>query len=94
MASKRGPKEAVAEKVPSEESSSLYFPATQMDLAEFASEFRRRVQGSLWLRADKITVGDLVRLKEVEDESEKKAESKRPRELRVVWINKTEESTT
>jgi len=93
MASKRGLRhDAIEDDLP-EDNGSLYFPATQMELDEFAGEFRRRVQGSLWLRADKITVGDLLRLKELEEENRKKVESKRPRELRVVWINKSEEST-
>lgn len=94
MASKRGPKQNKEEKAPLGEDASLYAPATQMEFLEFVVEFRRRAQGSLWQRADKITVADLARLKELEDEGEKKAERRKPKELRVVWINKRDESTT
>ena len=62
--------------------------AEEMDLPEFATRYRQRVQGVLWQRKDKITVGDLVKLAELERETQKYAEKKRPRELRVVWINK------
>ncbi len=60
----------------------------EMDLPEFATRYRQKVQGFLWEREDKMTVGDLVKLAELERETQKYAEKKRPRELRVVWINK------
>lgn len=59
-----------------------------MDLPEFVTRYRHKVQGYLWTREDKITVADLVKLAELERETQKYAENKRPRELRVVWINK------
>jgi hypothetical protein len=68
--------------------------AERMDLHQFAVKFRKRIQGSLWNRVDKMSVGDLLRLSEIELEAEKRVEHKRPTELRVVWINKTTESTT
>lgn len=60
--------------------------AAEMDLHDFVTEFRRKVQGFLWERADKITIGDLVRLTDLERETRKHSESKRPRELRIVWL--------
>jgi hypothetical protein len=59
-----------------------------MELAEFVTEYRRKVQGYLWKREDKITVADLLKLAELERETHKHSQSKRPRELRVVWIDK------
>jgi hypothetical protein len=59
----------------------------RMDLDVFATEYRRKVQGHLWDHLDKITIADLVRLSELERESAKRAESRRAKELRVVWIN-------
>ena len=94
MASKREPKQSLKEEAPSEDGAGFNKSAVDMDFDEFVTEFRRIVQGYLWLRADKITVGDLVRLRELERESEQKRESKRPKELRVVWIDKKNESTT
>ena len=88
MAGKRGPKQNTEEMAPLEDGGSLFLPAMEMELYDFVTEFRRRVQGSLWLRVDKITVGDLVRLKEIEEERERKADYKEPKELRVVWIEK------
>ena len=60
--------------------------AAAMDLHDFVTEFRQKVQGFLWERADKITIGDLVKLTELERETRKQSESKRPRELRIVWL--------
>lgn len=60
--------------------------AAEMDLHDFVTEFRRKVQGFLWERADKITIGDLVRLTDLERETRKQSESRRPRELRIVWL--------
>lgn len=88
MAGKRGSKQNTEELALLEDGANLFIPATEMELGEFATEFRRRVQGSLWLRVDKATIGDLVRLKEIEEDSERKIERKEPRELRVVWIEK------
>lgn len=88
MAGKRGPKQNTEEMAPLEDGGSLFLPATEMEFSEFATEFRRRAQGSLWLRVDKVTIGDLVRLKEIEEEGERKAGSKEPKELRVIWIEK------
>lgn len=63
-----------------------------MELAEFVTEYRRKVQKHLWNREDKITVADLVRLADLERETQKQSQSNRPKELRVVWIDK--KSTT
>jgi hypothetical protein len=60
--------------------------AAAMDLHDFVTEFRQKVQGFLWERADKITIGDLVKLTELERETRKQSESKRPREIRIVWL--------
>jgi hypothetical protein len=60
--------------------------AAAMDLHDFVTEFRQKVQGFLWERADKITIGDLVKLTELERETRKQSESRRPRELRIVWL--------
>lgn len=62
--------------------------AADMDLHDFVTGFRQKVQGFLWEKADKITIGDLVRLNELERETRKQSESKRPRELRIVWLKK------
>lgn len=88
MAGKRGRKQDTEELAPLDDGGSLFIPATEMELSEFATEFRRRVQGSLWVRVDKVTMGDLVRLKEIEEESERETDYKEPKELRVVWIEK------
>jgi hypothetical protein len=63
-----------------------------MELAEFVTEYRRKVQRHLWNREDKITVADLVRLADLERETQKLSQSNRPKELRVLWIDK--KSTT
>jgi hypothetical protein len=68
--------------------------AEEMDLAEFATKYRKKVQGHLWQTADKITVGDLMKITELERDTQKHLESKRPREIRVVWINNGNKSTT
>jgi hypothetical protein len=94
MASKREPKQSLKEEAPSEDGTGLDKSAAAMDFDEFVTGFRRIVQGYLWLRADKITVSDLVRLRELEKETEQRRESNRPKELHVVWIDKTNESTT
>jgi hypothetical protein len=60
--------------------------AAAMDLHDFITKFRQKVQGFLWERADKITIGDLVKLTELERETRTQSESKRPRELRIVWL--------
>lgn len=59
-----------------------------MELAEFVTEYRRKVQRHLWNREDKMTVADLVRLADLERETQKQSQSNRPKELRVVWIDK------
>ncbi len=59
-----------------------------MDLPEFVTGYRSRVQGYLWTRTDKITIGDLVKLAELEQETQKRLNRKDRRELRVVWVNK------
>lgn len=64
----------------------------EMELAEFVTEYRRKVQGYLWGQQDKMTVADLVKLAELERETQKYTQTKGPRELRVVWIDK--KSTT
>ncbi len=94
MASKREPKQSLKEDTRTEDGAALDKPAAEMDFDEFVTGFRRKAQGHLWLRADKITVADLARLRELEKESEQKREGKRPKELRVVWIDKKNESTT
>ncbi|MGA8594087.1 MAG: hypothetical protein WB676_05025 [Bryobacteraceae bacterium] len=94
MASKREPKQSLKEEAPAQEKAALDKSAAEMEFDEFVREFRRMVQGYLWSRADKITVADLVRLRELEEASEQKNERKRPKELRVVWIDKKNESAT
>lgn len=94
MASKREPKQTLKKEIPAEDGAALDNSAAEMDFDEFVTEFRRKAQGHLWSRADKITVSDLTRLRELEKESEQKREGKRPKELHVVWIDKKNESTT
>jgi hypothetical protein len=65
----------------------------EMDLAEFATKYRKRVQGHLWRSAEKATVGDLMKITELERDTQKHLESKRPREIRVVWINGNKNTT-
>jgi hypothetical protein len=65
----------------------------EMDLPEFVTEYRRKVQGYLWDRKDKITVADLVKLTELERELQKHSERRQPRELRVTWINQNKSTT-
>jgi hypothetical protein len=91
MAGKRGRKQDTEELAPLDDGGSLFIPATEMEIGEFATEFRRRAQGSLWLRVDKVTIGDLVRLKEIEQENERKTDPREPKELRVIWIEKRSE---
>jgi hypothetical protein len=94
VASKRElPKKVVTEEKTLVNKSEESSKGEQMDLPEFVTQYRRRVQGILWNRADKITVADLVKLTELERETQKHSESKRPRELRVVWINKNKSTT-
>ena len=66
--------------------------AEAMELSEFVTEYRRKVQKHLWNREDKITVADLVRLADLERETQKQSQTNRPKELRIVWIDK--KSTT
>jgi hypothetical protein len=94
VASKRElPKKVVTEKKPIVNKSKEPNEGEQMDLPEFVTSYRHRVQGLLWDRADKITVADLVKLTELERELKKHSENKRPRELRVVWINNNKSTT-
>jgi hypothetical protein len=67
--------------------------AEQMTLPEFVLNFRQRVQGELWIKADKTSVGDLMKLWDLEKETQNQVESKQPRELRVVWINRKDDHT-
>jgi hypothetical protein len=87
------PKRAVKENKTAVERRDGGDQALQMELPEFVTKFRQRVQANLWERADRSTVGDLVKLTELEREITKYSESKRPRELRVVWINKNQSTT-
>jgi hypothetical protein len=66
--------------------------AADMDLHDFVTGFRQKVQGFLWERGDKITIGELVRLTELERETTRQSESKRPRELRIVWLRNEQQS--
>jgi hypothetical protein len=59
-----------------------------MELAEFVTRYRRKVQGYLWSQCDKITLGDLVKLSEMEKETRKQLDRKGSRELRVIWVSK------
>jgi len=59
-----------------------------MDLGEFATQFRRKAQRLAWTGTDKVSVADLVRITELERDSNKQSDSKRPKELRVIWIRK------
>lgn len=94
MAIKREPpKKGTKEKKATVKPSTSGEEAAEMELPEFVTSFRQRVQGELWVRADKSTVGDLMKLTELEREIRKHSESKRPRELRVVWINKNQITT-
>jgi hypothetical protein len=93
MASKREPKRSSKEEILLETKAGLDKSAAEMDFDEFVTKFRRLAQGHLWLRADKITVADLVRLRELEESSEQKTEGKRPKELHVVWIDKNDSTT-
>jgi hypothetical protein len=67
--------------------------AEAMELAEFATRYRRKIQGLLWEKPERVTVGDLVKMAELESDLTKSSQSKRPRELRVVWINKSQSTT-
>jgi hypothetical protein len=93
MPSKRGPKRSLKEEAGPENDAGLDKSAAEMDFDEFVTGFRRIVQGHLWSRADKITVADLVRLRELEEASEQKKEGRQPKELHVVWIDKNENAT-
>ena len=59
-----------------------------MELGEFVARFRRKAQGMVWIGTDKVSVTDLVRITELERDTNKQSDSKRPKELRVVWIRK------
>ena len=94
MASKRElPPKLVTEKKTTAKRSEEIDEGAEMDLPEFVTRYRRKVQGYLWKREDKITVADLVRLAELERETQKYSERKRPRELRVTWINQNKSTT-
>jgi uncharacterized Zn finger protein len=58
-----------------------------MELDVFVTAFRHKAQKQLWEHAEKITVGDLVKLADLEQETRKRSESARAKELRVVWVN-------
>jgi hypothetical protein len=73
--------------------STVAFDGEQMDLHEFASKFRAKVQGHLWSSANRVTVAELIKLVELEKETEIQAVNKRPRELRVIWINQKKHTT-
>lgn len=89
MASKREiPPKIVTEKKKTGTNKADERDGREMELAEFVTEYRRKVQGYLWKREDKMTVADLVKLADLERETQKNSQSKRPRELRVVWIDK------
>jgi hypothetical protein len=59
-----------------------------MEPGEFVTRFRRKAQGLVWIGTHKVSVTDLVRITELERDTNKQSESKRPKELRVVWIRK------
>jgi hypothetical protein len=94
MPKKREPlRDAKTEELPRFGAETEVDEGAAMELAEFATKYRRKVQGLLWEKPERVTVGDLVKMAELERELTKSSESKRPRELRVVWINKSKSTT-
>ena len=65
-----------------------FLEGSVMELPEFVTRYRSKIQGYLWERTDKITVGDFIKLMELEQETRKQLDKKGSRELRVVWVNK------
>ena len=60
-----------------------------MELAQFLTELRRQLQGQLLEDTPRITIGDFVKLTELEKEAYLQADSKEPKELRIVWITES-----
>ena len=61
-----------------------------VEFGKFVSLFRVKVQRSLWLRSEKITVGDLMRLLELEQQS-METDRAGTKELRIVWTTNSDQ---
>ena len=63
--------------------------AAGMPIEVFLTEYRRLVQGYLWVRAKMLHVNEFLKVADFEREMHKGTERKGPREVRVIW-NRTE----
>lgn len=82
-----GKGETWSESVAGENSDGYCELAARMQVSSFVKNYRRRIQGFLWNRAEKLGVADYLKLMETEREMTKRSAQKGPREIRVLWVH-------
>jgi hypothetical protein len=88
MPRQRKPAKTMIGDIAADEQADFDGRATALDLHQFVKELISEIQGHLWGRAGEISVSEFIKLVELERETRKLTETRRPKELRVVWINK------